>query len=153
MLWTPRTSSASSASWSGSCSSSLDSLDAVELAWRAPGCWLWWDAFQTKQFDFRVKVRVYERDNRHGNCGIGPNRVLCPPPPPTNKTNEACSSYLSAKQYSITKQMMSNNSNRFSQFAALLIIITIMEIVGVVMAVIYRNEVLISDWLQSFHPI
>ena len=40
--------------------------------------------------------------------------------------------------------MMSNNF-AFSQFAALLIIITIMEIVGVVMAIIYRNEVSIPD--------
>ena len=37
--------------------------------------------------------------------------------------------------------MMSNNLGLFSQFAGLLILITIMEIVGIVMAFIYRNEV------------
>ena len=63
-------------------------------------------------------------------------------PAAANVTNETSLSCVQV-QISITSQitMVSNNLSLFSQFAGLLILITIMEIVGIVMAVVYRNEV------------
>ena len=75
---------------------------------------------------------ISERANRLREGSLAPDNI-------TNKTSSSCVQVQNSISSQIT--MMSNNLGLFSQFVGLLILITIMEIVGIVMAFIYRNEV------------